>query len=79
VLTERTTPSGLHRRVVRGGASTIGFGVVLDVPPHLLPHASLELLALVGHLVVLAGMSFVLVGLVLAAVAVPRSNHRRLS
>ena len=68
-----------HRRVVRSGALTIAVGVALDVPPHLLPHAQLDLLALVGHLIVLAGMFVVLVGLVLAAISAPRTHNRRIS
>ena len=54
-------------------------GVLLDAPPHLIPHAQLELLALIGHLVVLAGMLVVLIGLAVAAVAAPRIHNRRLS
>jgi hypothetical protein len=64
--------------VVRAGAWIIGIGVVLDAPPHLVPHAPLESLALIGHLVVLAGMLVVLTGLALAALAAPRSHNRRL-
>ena len=79
MLTKRVDQRPAHRRLVRVGALTIAVGVAADVPPHLVPHAPLELLALVGHLIVLAGMTLVLVGLVVAAVAVPRPNNRRLS
>ena len=75
VLTKEGGRSPSHRSVVRGGAATIALGVGLDIPPHLLPHAPLELMALVGHLVVLAGMLVVLTGLALAAA--PRTNARR--
>jgi hypothetical protein len=73
--------SSAHRSVVRLGAWTIGAGVVLDVPPHLLPHAPLEPIALLGHLVVLAGMLVVLAGLALAATApsTPNRTHNRRS
>jgi hypothetical protein len=78
VLTERWVARETHRKVVRAGAWTIGVGVLHDAPPHLVPHAPLELLALIGHLVVLAGMLLVLIGLAVAAVAAPRSHNRRL-
>lgn len=68
-----------HRRVVRAGALTIAAGVVVDLPPHLVPKAHLDLLALVGHLIVLAGMVIVLGGLVLAAISATRTQKRRIS
>ena len=79
MLTERLVARDAHRRLVRAGAWTIGVGVLLDAPPHLVPHAPLESLALIGHLVVLVGMLLVLTGLVVAAVVAPRSHNRRLS
>jgi hypothetical protein len=74
VAAKRVAP----RTVLRFGSWTIAAGVAMDAPPHLLPHMPLETLALVGHLVVLGGMVIVLLGLIAAAIAVPRSNARRL-
>ncbi|HEX7167332.1 MAG TPA: hypothetical protein VF230_10170 [Acidimicrobiales bacterium] len=63
--------------MTRLGASILAIGVALDVPPHVLPHASLETLALAGHLVVLAGMAIVLLGLALVATSFPSPKPRR--
>lgn len=69
----------MSRRLARSGAVTVGVGMAIDVPPHLAPHASMEGMALAGHVVVLVGMVIVLVGLCLAALSLPPSETRRLS
>ena len=69
-----------HRSAIPAGARCggllLGAGVVLDIPPHLLPGDDLAGLALAGHLVVLAGMVVVLATLA-RAMAAARHRTRR--